>query len=100
MEARELIQRTGSSSLMTFGNAAITDFGKAARDYYSKGALIVNPSKNDKSAYAPMPLFSITTTTTASHSLPSFQYLHQQDDILISIPSAAPDVSFCSFSLH
>lgn len=95
-ESISLFRRTGAKSLITIGNGAVSDYGKAIRGAVETALPINQFLKNKSINYVQrekIPLLSFGSTPSIVHYLPSFQVLHHEDDILVSGVGRPAEVS-------
>ncbi len=96
VESISLFRRTGAKSIITIGNGAVSDYGKAIRCAIET-ALPISQTKQIKSMQQytkreSIPLLSFGNTSSIVHYLPTFQILHNEDDLLISHFGRQPEV--------
>ncbi len=100
-ESVGLFRRTASKSIVTIGNETITDYGKIMRQSIETGLNVSQLAKQKDSTklrhLEAIPHISLITTPTINHVSPIFQYLHAEDDILVSGQGKSPDVSVLLF---
>jgi alcohol dehydrogenase class IV len=94
-EAVQLIHRTASTSLISIGDASVTDFSKLIRRVYSSlstmdESQLVYSNPNEK---VDLPLISILQTPSINHYLPTAMMIHKEEDILIGIATVPSNLA-------
>lgn len=92
-----LLKRTGATSIVTVGNATMTDYGKAlqlAADNSSGiSSLLRDPTSNSMQTASPrIAHIAVPITSSPNHFLSTCQVIHPEEDILIEIPCFKPSV--------
>jgi hypothetical protein len=94
-ESLSLFRRTGAKSIVTIGNGAVADYGKALRTC-AETALTPSQLAKSKSPYVQretVPLLCVRTSMSVVPFSSSLQLLHAEDDVLITAPGRTPEVS-------
>lgn len=92
-ESLSLFRRTGAKSIITIGNGAIADYGKALRSC-AETALMPHQLMKSKmyTQRETIPLFCVRTSLSKVPFTSTLQVLHPEDDVLISAEGRAPEV--------
>ena len=93
-----LFKRTGSKSILSIGSGGVTDFAKAIRIRVHGGLVHAIAASQNKGLA--IPLLSVATTVSHTHSVSGCGILNPEDDILQHDWSLPPEVILYIYSLQ
>lgn len=101
-ESIVLFKRTGSKSILSIGNGSVTDYSRAIRCCVEQGKSISQiydtqhlgtlSQLQEHSKKDPINLICIPTTPSPFHFSDTFDIVHKEEDLLISLNGRAPEV--------
>eukprot|EP01040_Poterioochromonas_malhamensis_P016526 gene16526-18774_t len=97
-EASQLCARAGSKSIITIGDASVTDFGKLMRKILQTKATVdqIFDNHNNVAQKIKLPHLSVMSTASIHHFLPNALIVHKEEDILQGVTAETPSVSILS----
>lgn len=97
----QLFTRAGSKSLITIGDASVTDFGKLMRKLLQSKTSIDQIFDNHTTFPQKLkyPHLSVMQSSSIHHHLPHAMMVHKEEDILQGVTVEAPSVSQSLFNL-
>mmetsp|Transcript_30384 Transcript_30384/g.33147 ORF Transcript_30384/g.33147 Transcript_30384/m.33147 type:complete len:148 (-) Transcript_30384:8-451(-) len=93
-EASQLCARAGSKSIITIGDASVTDFGKLMRKILQTKATVdqIFDNHNNVAQKIKLPHLSVMSTASIHHFLPNALIVHKEEDILQGVTAETPSV--------